>query len=193
MDPIIQSPSDIESLQGHTRKDDARTQLLEHILVVALRGIAQMGDAGAQLLEDINDAVMGGVEMQVVEDILNATIPTQAQRNSGKLKEASTKQPDDESIRFFVPHEPVNREQKELNQERVRAEQARKDRETAEAEFKQFSDCMQKQFATLQNYEVELKKHIAELEKRIHALVAMDQRLGTQIAQKQAVLAKFEI
>jgi molecular chaperone GrpE (heat shock protein) len=57
----------------------------------------------------------------------------------------------------------LNAAQESLNRESAKAEQARKDREAADAEFKKFSAEIQKQAATLQNYEVEQKKRIAEL------------------------------
>jgi len=82
--------------------------------------------------------------------------------------------------------------QKALKRESLRAEQARKDHEGADAAFKQFSADIQKQATSMQHYEVELKKRIAELEKRIQDLAAMEQRLVTQIAQKQAILAQLE-
>ena len=86
----------------------------------------------------------------------------------------------------------LNAAQETLNRESARAEQARKDREAAEAEFKQFSAGVQKEAATLQNYELEQKKRIAELEKRIADLGTMQQRVTGQIEQTQEELTRLE-
>ena len=86
----------------------------------------------------------------------------------------------------------LNAAQEALNRETVRADQARKDREAAEAEFRQFSTEIQKQAGVLQNYEMEQKKRIAELEKRINDHSAMEQRLVTQVEQTKTALAALE-
>ncbi|HEY1048140.1 MAG TPA: hypothetical protein VGE39_00235, partial [Prosthecobacter sp.] len=82
--------------------------------------------------------------------------------------------------------------QEALNRESARAEQARKDREAADAEFKNFSASIQKQAATLQNYEVEQKKRIAELEKRIADLGTMQQRASGRIEETEIELRRLE-
>jgi chromosome segregation ATPase len=86
----------------------------------------------------------------------------------------------------------LNAAQEALNRELTRAEQARKDREAAEAEFKKFSTDIQKQAATLQNYELEQKKRIAELEKRINDHAAAEARIVTQIEQTKAELTRLD-
>lgn len=84
----------------------------------------------------------------------------------------------------------LNAAQEALNRELAKAEQARKDREAVDAEFKKFSADIQKQAATLQNYEVEQKKRIAELEKRIADLGTMQQRTTGRLEETQAELAR---
>lgn len=86
----------------------------------------------------------------------------------------------------------LNAAQETLNRESAKAEQARKDREAAEAEFKHFSAEIQKQAATLQNYEVEQKKRIAEQEKRIADLGTMQLRSTGQLEETKAELARLE-
>jgi len=86
----------------------------------------------------------------------------------------------------------LNAAQETLNREAARAEQARKDREAADAEFKKFSADIQKQAAALQNYELEQKKHITELEKRIADLGTTQQRAMGQIDETKAELARLE-
>jgi molecular chaperone GrpE (heat shock protein) len=86
----------------------------------------------------------------------------------------------------------LNAAQESLNREAARAEQARKDREAADAEFKKFSADIQKQAAALQNYELEQKKRIAELEKRIADLGTTQQRAVGQIDETKAELARLE-
>lgn len=86
----------------------------------------------------------------------------------------------------------LNAAQEALNRESARAEQARKDRDAAEAEFKKFSGEIQKQAAVLQNYELEQKKRIAELEKRIAALGTTQQRAEGQINETKAELVRLE-
>lgn len=86
----------------------------------------------------------------------------------------------------------LNAAQEALNRENARAEQARKDREAADAEFKKFSADIQKQAATLQNYELEQKKRIAELEKRIADLGTVQQRSLSQIDETNTELKRLE-
>ena len=86
----------------------------------------------------------------------------------------------------------LNAAQEALNRETTRADQARRDREAAEAEFKKFSADIQQQAAALQNYEVEQKKRIAELEKRINDHAGAESRLVTQIEQTKAELVRLE-
>ena len=86
----------------------------------------------------------------------------------------------------------LNAAQEALNRESARAEQARKDRDAAEVEFKKFSADIQKQAVVLQNYELEQKKRIAELEKRIAALGTTQQRAEGQINETKAELVRLE-
>ena len=86
----------------------------------------------------------------------------------------------------------LNAAQETLNRESARAEQARRDREAADTEFKKFSDDIQKQASALQNYEIEQKKRIVELEKRIADLGTMQQRVLGQIEQTQEELKSLE-
>ena len=86
----------------------------------------------------------------------------------------------------------LNAAQESLNRETARAEQARKDREAADAEFKKFSADIQKQAAALQNYELEQKKQIAELEKRIADLGTTQQRAVGQMDETKAELVRLE-
>lgn len=82
--------------------------------------------------------------------------------------------------------------QESMNRETARAEQARRDRESAEAEFKNFTASIQAQAATLQHYEVEQKKRIAELEKRIADLGAIEQRALGRVQDADAELKRLE-
>ena len=74
----------------------------------------------------------------------------------------------------------------------TRPRQDLKDREAAEVELKQFSIDIHKQAATLQNYEVEQRKLIAELEKRINDRAAAEARIVTQIEQTKTELVHLD-